>query len=604
MAYAPPEEIELVAELHRRFESLRPLAERATRPVAAHLRIESGGRVRDVLLGSTAAPAGRPPVVDWESAPLAGVFFETREGDDYELELADDRVLEGRVLERNLLLVEAGELVEVITEHGRCIRSENGLVVEALEGTLRPREEGKRQPRKVQLDAAQQAIVDLPARSAALVLGEAGAGKTTVAVHRIQKLLAENPRWRAAVIVPTEPLRNRIEQMLSRVGVNDIDVFDFDRWAAIEARRVFQDLPGKESRATPAGVVRIKRDPALRVAMKTLVDRWPAKKRGVVRDDLGELFGDRALLERMAAHADPVVPIPAIDEVLAHTSIQFSESTEEAEAGADAESLTTADGASIDEGTALADAGTMDPEDPPVLFALDRMHAEATGRKPLEPRRFDLLFVDEAQELGPFELELIGRAHRGSLIVAGDAGQQVDPSANFRGWDHTLADLGVPHAAKSTLQIGYRCPPPIAEFSQALLDGRAAQASDAVRLVSHAHESHLVAWLVEELRTLRQVDPALTVGVVVRDAVRFSRILGRAMAIVGAEELRPGAVHVVSVLAAKGLEFDTVIVADADANSFPDTPASRRGLYVACTRATHQLVLAWAGKASPLLAAN
>lgn len=594
----------MVPELHRRFEALRLLAASAGRPIAAHLRIESGGRVRDVLLGSSSAPSARPPVVDWESAPLAGVFFETREGDEYELELGDDRVLEGRVLERNLLRIEGGELVELITEHGACLRGEDGLVVEPLGRTLRPRPEGERKPRTVELDAAQRAIVDLPPRTAALVLGEAGAGKTTVAVHRIQKLLAAHPRWKAGVIVPTEPLRHRIEWMLDRLGVRGVQVHDFDRWAMVEARRVFEDLPTKESRATPAGVVRIKRDPALRVAMRELVQRWPAKKRGVVRDDLGELFGDRGLLERMAAHADPIVPIPQIDEVLAHTSIQFSISTEEEQAGADAESLATADGAAIDEGTALADAGTMDAEDPPVLFALDRMFAEARGRKAVEPTQYDLLFVDEAQELGPFELELIGRAHRGSLIVAGDAGQQVDPSANFRGWDQTLADLGVTHAERAKLQIGYRCPPPIASFAQTLLDGGAAKRSEAVRFVPHAHESHLVAWLVEELRRLRAVDPALTIGVVVRDAARFSRLLGRGTPIVGAEELRPGATHVVSVLAAKGLEFDTVIVADADANSFPDTPASRRGLYVATTRATHQLVLAWSGKASPLLAAE
>ncbi len=589
----------MATQLHRRFETLRSLAEAAPRPVAAHLRIENDGRTRDILLGDSGAPSARPPIVDWASAPLADVFFETREGDEYELELGE-RLLEGRVLERNLLRIEGEELVEVITENGRCRRGADGLVVEPIEPVLRPRE-GDRRPRTVKLDAAQQAIVDLPARSAALVLGEAGAGKTTVAVHRIQKLLAQNPKWKAGVIVPTEPLRHRIESMLERLGVRGVPVYSFDRWAAIEARRTFPDLPTKDSRFAPAGVVRIKRDPALRVAMKKLLER-KGKKGSIGIADLGELFSDRSLLELMAAHADPVVPIAQIDEVLAHTSAQLSASTEEEWAGSDAESLTTMDGQAIDEGTDLADAGTMDPEDPPVLFALDKMHAALGGRKALEPKRFDLLFVDEAQELGPFELELIGRAHRGSLIVAGDAGQQVDPSANFRGWEATLADLGVPKAARAELKIGYRCPPPIADFAHAIAGDGAASPSEAVRFAPQGHESHVVAWIVEEIRTLRQQDPAITIGVVVRDAARFTRLLARATPVVGAEELRPGATHVVSVLAAKGLEFDTVIVADTDARSFPDTPASRRALYVAITRATHQLALGWSGRASPLLA--
>lgn len=589
------------SNLLRRLDRLRELVQRAPRPVAAHLRIETGGRLRDILLGSTPAPSATPPIVDWERAPLADVFFETREGDEYELELGE-RLLEGSVLERSLLRSEEGLLVEVITESERCLH-EGGAwtVVERIE-TLRPRE-GDRRPRTVKLDAAQQAIVDLPPKSPVLVLGEAGAGKTTVAVHRIQKLLAQHPRWRAGVIVPTEPLANRIESMLDRLGVDGVQVMGFDRWAANEARLAFPDLPTRESRNAPAGVVRIKRDPALRVAMKRLVEGWPKTKRETVRDDLGDLFGDRSLLELMAAHADPPVPIPQIDEVLSHNRIQFSASTEEEWAGTDSESLTAVDGAGLDEGTAMADAGTMDAEDPPVLFALDRMRAEKTGKPGPSPRPFDLLFVDEAQELAPFELELLGRAHRGSLLVAGDAGQQVDPSANFRGWETTLSDLGVADAARAELKIGYRCPPPIAEFASAIATGGTALPSDAVRFSPHAHESHLIAWLVDELRALRMKDPAVTIGVVARDAVRMSRLLARATSIVGAEELRPGATHVVSVLAAKGLEFDTVIVADADDRSFPDSPASRRGLYVAITRATHQLVLAWSGKASPLLRA-
>lgn len=599
---ARPEEI-VGLEFESRLKSLQQLASGANRPICAHLRIESAGRVRDILLGAPADPAARPPIVDWESAPLADVFFETREGDEYELELGE-RILEGRVLQRNLLRIESGELVEVANDDGVWIRDGSSWQQTERAATLRPRAEGERRPRKVELDATQQSIVDLPRKTAVLVLGEAGAGKTTVAVHRIQKLLKENPRWRAGVIVPTEPLRHRIDSMLRRIGVHDVQVMDFDRWALNEVRRAFDDLPTRDSRHAPAGVVRIKRDPALRMAMRHMIERWSTRKKKVGRNDLSELFGDRTLLELVAKHADPVLPLPQIDEVLAHTSVQFSVGTEEELAGIDSDSLTTIDGEGIDEGNVLADAWSLDPEDAPVLFALDRLHAQTRGRPAVEPRRFDLLFVDEAQELGPLELELLGRAHRGSLIVAGDAGQQVDPSANFRGWETTLQDFGSPGAETVELKLGYRCPPPISEFAHAIAGGTVARPSEAVRVVPHAHDGHLIAWLVDEIRALRRTDPALTIGVVVRDAARFSRLLGRAMHIDGAEELRPGGTHVVSVDAAKGLEFDTVIVADASDRSYPDTPASRRALYVAITRATHQLVLTWSGDSSPLFSAS
>lgn len=50
---------------------------------------------------------------------------------------------------------------------------------------------------------------------------------------------------------------------------------------------------------------------------------------------------------------------------------------------------------------------------------------------------------------------------------------------------------------------------------------------------------------------------------------------------------------------AKGLEFDRVIVADVSANNY-HTEMDRHLLYVACTRAMHQLMLIYQGEPSPL----
>jgi DNA helicase IV len=54
----------------------------------------------------------------------------------------------------------------------------------------------------------------------------------------------------------------------------------------------------------------------------------------------------------------------------------------------------------------------------------------------------------------------------------------------------------------------------------------------------------------------------------------------------------------------KGLEFDLVVVPDAGARDYPDDAASRRAMYVAVTRARHQVLLACVGDASPVVAAR
>ena len=52
---------------------------------------------------------------------------------------------------------------------------------------------------------------------------------------------------------------------------------------------------------------------------------------------------------------------------------------------------------------------------------------------------------------------------------------------------------------------------------------------------------------------------------------------------------------------AKGLEFDQVIIADADGRDYPSTPLARRRLYTAISRAMHKVTLLAQGDLSPLL---
>jgi DNA helicase-2/ATP-dependent DNA helicase PcrA len=51
---------------------------------------------------------------------------------------------------------------------------------------------------------------------------------------------------------------------------------------------------------------------------------------------------------------------------------------------------------------------------------------------------------------------------------------------------------------------------------------------------------------------------------------------------------------------AKGLEFDEVIVPYASAGNY-STEVDRRMLYIACTRAMHQLTLTYSKEASPFI---
>lgn len=621
----------LIEEQVRLAERARTLVTGARDPYLAHMRIAAEGGQRDVLLGLETRWTPEVALVDWRTAPLAEVFFAYEPGEAYAVEL-EGRTLEGRLLARHLVAFEDGEVVEiegpdrVLTRRGGAWRRRPRPPM-----GLRPRDPEDRgaghSPLDVILDPVQEALVELPPERALLVLGEAGFGKTTVALHRLARLRRRaEGRFRAAVVVPTEGLRRLTEAILARLGAKDVEVWLYDRFAAAQARRAFPGLPRRESRDASAGVIRLKRHPALRDVLGAVADRPrdadeadPPGRRRVRRRDLEHLFGDRDLLRRVAEASGGEVTGYMVDQTLDHTRVQFTDRTEIAFAHVDADRLTTLDGREIDEATPMQDAGSIDVEDYAVLFELDRLRARAEGRRPQAPRRFDCLVLDEAQELAPLELALVGRsvARHGTLVVAGDAGQQVDPTAAFAGWDETLAELGAHEHEVGLLEASYRCPPEVTALARRILDPDRPEAGPPPRedVVFARHDSplHLTAWLVEALAGLRAEDPGAAVAIIARTPEGARRLarglrLGLDVRLVldGAFEPRPG-IDVTCVQEAKGLEFDYVVVPDAGPETYPDTPAGRRALYVAVTRAIHQTALAtvggWSKIVAPLLPA-
>jgi len=597
----------------------RTLLPQSRAPYSAHVKLRyADGRESDILLGGIFRRGSGLTILDWRTAPLAEVFFGYAEGEEYEIDLGD-RKLVGLVLQRNLVRFEEGELSWLAWPRGTVARDGGRWREEVAPAPPRllPRPHGQRarpaSPVDVELDPAQRAVVELPSRETALILGEAGCGKTTVALHRLRALrLAGNERFRAACIVPNEGLRRLTESLLHRLGLDDVETWTWDKFASKQARRVFPDLRRRESEDTPSGVSRLKRHQALRSALEAIARRPPpppedetarrAKFAG--REDLHALFGDRPLMEEVAARAG--LPLTAATEAVEHTRVQFTQSTEREYAHVDPDRLVAVDGRAIDEGTPLGDAETVDVEDYAILFELERLRAQRARAAPASPSKYHCLLIDEAQEFSPLELSLLGRcvSRRGTLIVAGDAAQQVDPAANFRGWDATMRELGAPQHRKVVLEVSYRCPPEVTAFARSLrVEGGRAE----FPLARFHDECHLAAWLVEALRDLDAEDPTAASAVICRTpqaAAQLARLVKMAvpahLALEGAFTFGPGA-QVTCVPEVKGLEFDHVVIPDAGAGRYADTPEARRALYVAATRASAQLVLAAAGTPSPLL---
>jgi len=203
---------------------------------------------------------------------------------------------------------------------------------------------------------------------------------------------------------------------------------------------------------------------------------------------------------------------------------------------------------------------------------LDREAFAATPRNPLDGP-FAHIIVDEAQELTDAEWRmLLARCPSGSFTIVGDRAQARH---GFPGtWLERLEPLGLRDVRTAELTINYRTPAEImAEAAPAILDV-IPDAKVPTSIRRSGRPIHHGA--PEEL-------PALLQGWLAGHPEGTTAVIG--LPSLGSAER----VHCLSPAAAKGLEFDLVILVNPQ--EFGDGIEGAVDRYVAMTRATQQLAV-------------
>jgi hypothetical protein len=588
----------------------------ASAPAAqGYLAVETEERgERAYALGPRTNLEGELAMLDWRTAPLAEVFFRHAPGELYEIE-AGARTTEGRVLER-WLAIGRGQLDSLVGEDRVLDREGERPVPRPSPVQIAPTDRSG----LVVLDPEQQDAVDLPSDTSLIVDGEAGVGKTLVALYRVASLqrraVAKSRRFRALVLVPTEGLRRLVRLLADRLGIEKLEIAVLDDWMIERAHAAFSGLPKRLSEGATAQVIGLKRHPAVRAVLGDFVGWKPP--RGVDDDKVSRtrmrllhVFGDRDRLQRVIDASSGVLPPRAIAAVMAHTRKQFETTTEKAFRHVDADRLVALDGKRLDAGTPMQDAHTFDAEDVPVLFELVRLGALPKVELPL----YDHIVVDEAQLRAPMELAAIADAvaPHGTVTLAGDHRQASDESAWFAGWEAARAELRHSQWAEVTLEVTYRSVPAISTFARAVVDGGAQlppepPADPAVWASACPHALAQAAALCWHLSALIDRDPWRQICVIARTPeharrlhAELSRGLDPVLVLDGDFQFEPGII-VTTAAAVSGLEFDAVVIPDLSPAFYPQTPELARSLYVAATRARDWLWLLTPEAWSPLVA--
>lgn len=228
---------------------------------------------------------------------------------------------------------------------------------------------------------------------------------------------------------------------------------------------------------------------------------------------------------------------------------------------------------------------------------------EITGEQ-----RFDHIVIDEAQDFSPFQVALLDKFVRGhSFTILGDLSQGIHAYRGIHTWEEMSSLFDAQSRAYFALTRSYRSTMEIIEFANGILEKGVGsdllavpvfRSGDAVRLISHNGAASREADLRRALRHLRANGNYRTISILTRTLREAEELHGLMCAewpelhlIDGSKQTYQGGLSVLPVYLSKGLEFDAVIVADADSTHYAEKPWDAKLMYVGCTRALHELWL-------------
>ncbi|MGB0679157.1 MAG: UvrD-helicase domain-containing protein [Polyangiales bacterium] len=267
-------------------------------PYFGRMVLEEGERRREVLIGRSTylAPRTGIRIVDWRDAPVSRIYYRYDEGDDYD-EVFGGREVQGEVLVRRSLAIIGARLQRITAPQGTFVRRANAAWqalshdAQRLTGgqgaALRP--EAYHRPGKLGgaagkedrrlseitalIDARQFELIARPTTGLVVIQGGAGSGKTTIGLHRLAYLNFQDRTHFAAhrmlVVVFNDALARYIARVLPALGVADVPVTTFTRWARKLRQSHVPGLARAATEDTPAVVRRFKKHPA----MLALVDQ-------------------------------------------------------------------------------------------------------------------------------------------------------------------------------------------------------------------------------------------------------------------------------------------------------------------------------------------
>ena len=595
------------------------------------LKMRPGRPARDVYIGAAGVTDEHkvPLIVDWR-APIAETYYNQENGEtSYEVD--------GRRRTVNLELRRQFDITRdrLNMYFDTTVAIEDSLLLNAL----RRQHTEKLQAITATIQREQNEVVRHADVPVLLVNGIAGSGKTSVLLQRIAFLFYRERKTlspdQVYLFTPNQVFEGYIDTVLPSLGESNPQVFTWRSFLAslgladhgtgrdidpAELSRLDLTIQGATIEEQDLRAVRIDDLTILKVSQVSSAvskfSKFPMGPRRIalVKDELHDKIDRR--LAQMSKGDEVQEEMLGLDverqvEIFGRT---ISPADEEETAACALEYLENRYSSAHDEVERLSWL-RIDRIGMRLLHKSDLSAAEWVYLKILITGSGDknarYVMVDEVQDYTVTQLLVLARYFsRAHFLLLGDAHQAIkEGTATF---DQVRDVFASSHGEVEECQLltSYRSSPEITELFCSLL------AADERRRLTSVHRPGVAPEIVvctgrdDYLSELRRHvaeahDEEGLTAIIADNASRvnwLSRQLGSDVTVMGHSEKLPAAgVVLMDLSLAKGLEFDHVIVPDAQAETYPDTPLARRRLYTAVSRAMHRVTLISQGDLSPLL---
>ena len=598
------------------------------------LEMRPGRPARDVYIGNAGITAehGIPLVVDWRS-PVAETYYSQQMGPvTYHVD--------GRAKNVNLTLRRQFDIVRdrLNMYFDTSVAIEDSLLL----GALKRHHSEKLQAITATIQREQNEVVRHADVPVLLVNGIAGSGKTSVLLQRIafvlyreRGTLSPDQVW---LFTPNAVFQRYIDTVLPSMGEANPQTFTWADWVASQGageRNLGADTPAEHLHRLEEGVAHLALEPEdvrdVRAGVEILikagqVHRVVEKYEGfgigpkfvaLVTDELHDRLEKRfGQIARMESVQEEVLSMDVERQVEVFGSVIAPENDDETFAYAKRYVKSRFEGAH----------GEIDRL---AWLKFDRIGMRLLGQQALSAtewlylrllftgtgeRQARFVMVDEVQDYTEAQLMVLSRWFEGAhFMLLGDEHQAIaEGTATFDQIRAIFEQANGP-VDECRLLTSYRSSPEITELFCSLLEPDERRRLTSVQRPGTEPDIHVfdkgdvdgylgfLRGAVAEAHGQEGLTAVVTEGA---QRMRWlAKQLGGTVQVADRERNLPRAgVVLLTVKQAKGLEFDRVIIPDAQAEAYPGTPLARRRLYTAISRAMHRVTIASQGPLTPHLA--